>query len=111
VASESQVMRNALEHARVREVLALMERYGLAPQNLIEVGGEDFLSPRRREVARRVDNCWALMARLGVRYTDFDTDIPTSGPRADFPSRRRRGERVVLQPIENAGDLALVGAG
>jgi hypothetical protein len=104
-------MRNALEHARaVREVLALLDRYGLTPEDLIEIGGEDFRSPRRREVARRVENCWALMARLGVKHTEFDTDVPTLGPRADFPSRRRCGERPVSQPIENAGDLALVGA-
>jgi hypothetical protein len=63
------------QHAQaVIEILERMHKYGLAIDDLIQIGGEDLKSsnPRRAEKARRVSMCWQSMARLAVKFADLD---------------------------------------
>jgi hypothetical protein len=58
----------------VRQTFELLRRHGLTLEDLIQVGDEDLKStnPKRAEKARRVEQSWALMARLGVRFADLE---------------------------------------
>jgi hypothetical protein len=71
----------------VVEIFDFMRKRGLTLNDLIQIGGEDFTSPSpmRKEKARRVEKCWHLMARFSVK----------------FPARRRRGEAVFSEVVEN----------
>ena len=84
----------------VVEILDFMRKHGLALDDLIQIGGEDFRSSSltRREKARRVEKCWSLMARLSVKFADLE-QTPSSIP--DKPARRRRGEGVFSEVVEN----------
>jgi hypothetical protein len=87
---------NAIEHARtVQEVLEFLERYRLTPQDLVEIGGED-LRPgsKLRGKAHRVEKCWEMMARLGVKHAEISADEPTPVPRPEkMGSRQRHSEQ------------------
>jgi hypothetical protein len=107
-------MPNIIERNRaVQQVLDLLDRYDLTPQDLIKIGGED-LRPgsKLRSRARRVEKCWEMMARLGVKHTDISADetAPLPRPRPEKRARRRRGEREIPQGIEIARDLPLSSA-
>jgi len=84
----------------VVEILDFMHKRGLSLDDLIEVGGEDLKSsnPKRVEKARHVEKCWALMARLSVRFADLK-QAPGKPPTK--PARTRRGEEVFSEVIEN----------
>jgi hypothetical protein len=93
------------QHAQaVIEILERMHKYGLAIDDLIQIGGEDLKSsnPRRAEKARRVSMCWQSMARLAVKFADLE-QAPQSTP--DKPTRRRRGEGHFSQAVENTKDF------
>jgi hypothetical protein len=79
----------------VVEILDFMRRNHLAPGDLIQVGGEDLKSanPKKAEKARHVSRCWELMARVSVNFADLE--------QPDKPARRRRGEGVFSEVIEN----------
>ena len=84
----------------VVEIFDFMRKRGLAPDDLIQIGGEDLKSSnsKRVEKARRVEKCWSLMAQLSVRFADLEQapgNLPTR------PSRRRRGEGHFSETIEN----------
>jgi hypothetical protein len=51
-----------------------MHKHKIAVGDLIEVGGEDLSSPNfgKAERARHVGQCWQMMARLSVRFTDLE---------------------------------------
>jgi hypothetical protein len=86
--------------AAMIEVQTFMHKCGLTFADLIDVGGAELKSsnPKTREKAHRVERCWALMARLHVRYAHLETAYtPTK------PIRRRRGEGGFLQAAENTG--------
>jgi len=84
----------------VVEIFDFMRKRGLTLNDLIQIGGEDFRSPSpmRKEKARRVSKCWELMARLSVKFADLEAAPP---PIPDKPARRRRGERVLSEVVEN----------
>jgi hypothetical protein len=86
--------------AAVTEVQAFMRKHGLTLTDLIAIGGAEFKSPnpKAREKARRVEKCWALMARHSVHYAHLE-----SAPAVDTakPARGRRGDGVFLQATEN----------
>jgi hypothetical protein len=84
----------------VVEILDFMRKRGLTLNDLIQIGGEDFTSPSpmRKEKARRVEKCWHLMARLSVKFADLEATPP---PIPDKPARRRRGEGVFSEVVEN----------
>jgi hypothetical protein len=56
------------------QVFDFTAKTGLGLADLIEVGGEDLESsnPRKVEKAKRVEKCWSLMAKLGVKYADLE---------------------------------------
>jgi hypothetical protein len=95
------------ERARaVEEVLKFMRRRGLSLDDLVEVGGQDFRStnPKRVEKAHRVEKTWSLMARLGVKHGDLESNWPPAA--VSMPARRRRRPRhstVNQQALEIAG--------
>jgi hypothetical protein len=82
------------------QVLAYMRQHGLALGDLTALGGEDLRAsnPTRVEKARRVEKTWALMARLGIVYAVLADAEPLP---PDNSTRRRRGEGVFSQVIEN----------
>jgi hypothetical protein len=80
----------------VSAIFDLMRKYGLALDDLIQIGGES--DPKRAEKVRRVSKCWDLMARLSVKFADLEA---APRPLPDKWARRRRGERVVSQVTEN----------
>jgi hypothetical protein len=82
----------------VDQVFEFMRRHGLSLEDLVEVGGEDLRSsnPRRAEKARRVEKCWALMARLGLKFSN----LPARVGHKSAP--RRRGRSVFKQPVDIA---------
>jgi hypothetical protein len=86
----------------VDQVLARLYRYGLT---LDELGGEDQLHashPRLAEKLRRIERVWALMAKLGIVFSDLEDAEPYLPAK---PVRRRRGERVSPQVIEPINEL------
>jgi hypothetical protein len=92
------------EHeAHVAQVREYMRTRKLSIEDLIEIGGQDLRSPHSAqcEKARRVENCWALMARLGVKHPDLGDWAPAAVPTPAFRLRGRRGGGGFLQPIEN----------
>jgi hypothetical protein len=56
------------------QVRAFMRRHKLVLADLIEIGGEDLQSPNfgKAERARHVGQCWQMMARLSVGFTDLE---------------------------------------
>jgi hypothetical protein len=50
------------------------------------------------EKARHVEKAWALMARLSVKFAELE-QAPGQSPTK--PSRRRRGEELFSEVIEN----------
>ena len=86
----------------VAEVLNFMRERGLTLADLIEISGEDLKSsdPTKVEKARRVEKCWNLMVKLCVKFADIE-NLPSSIP--DRPARRRRGEGVFSEVVENKG--------
>ena len=84
----------------VVEIFDFMRKSGLALQDLIEIGGAELKSsnPKTREKARRLEKCWSLMAKLGVKFADLERLSP---PIPDKPARRRRGEGVFSEVVEN----------
>jgi len=58
----------------IEEVLAFMQKHKLTIADLIECCGSQLKSPNRRiaDRARRIDRCWDLMARTGVRYANLE---------------------------------------
>jgi hypothetical protein len=58
----------------VAEVFAFMKKHRISPADLTEIGGEDLRSPRTRAKARDVESAWELMARLGLKYSDLESD-------------------------------------
>jgi hypothetical protein len=56
------------------QVRVFMRRHKLALTDLIEIGGEDLSSSNfsKAERARHVGQCWQMMARLSVRFTDLE---------------------------------------
>ena len=79
------------------EIFDFMRKHGLALDDLTAYGGEDLKNPKHAEKARRVDKCWALMARLSVKYADLESAPP---PIPDKRPRRRRGEGHFSEVIE-----------
>jgi hypothetical protein len=81
----------------VDHVLELVRRLGLSPADLTAYGAEDLRSanPARAGKARCVEKCWALMARLGVKYIDLPD---TAGQSPDKPPSRRPGRRSAEKP-------------
>jgi hypothetical protein len=90
----------------VAEVFAFMEEKGVVLADLIEVGGEDLKStnPKKLEKVRRVEKCWTLMAKLGVKYADLENSpsIPPTNP-----TRGRRGEGHFSEAIESIDVFAI----
>ena len=82
----------------VADVFAFMAKQGLTLSDLLSVDGVKSSNPKQVEKARRVEKCWSLMAKLGAKFADLENS-PLSIP--DKPSRRRRGEGVSSQVIEN----------
>lgn len=76
-----------------------MRKRKLALADLTDVGGEDLKSTSAKKVekARRVEKCWALMARLLVCFTDLEQAPANLTAK---PSRRRRGEGHFSEAIE-----------
>jgi hypothetical protein len=70
-------MMSAIDRARIAQAIAeisgFMSKHHLDLDDLIHIGGEDLNSPDPRvaEKARRVEKTWALMARLGIKFTDL----------------------------------------
>jgi hypothetical protein len=95
--------------AAAAEVQAFMHRHGLAAIDLINVGGVELKSPNLKtcEKARRVEKCWALMARLSVRHAYLEAAPAYTSTKL---ARRRRGEGVFLQVTEIAGVSDIPGA-
>jgi hypothetical protein len=97
-------MISAADRARqaqaVAEIFDLMRKYGLALDDLIQIGGEDLKSsnPKRVEKARHVEKAWALMARLSAKFADLE-QAPGQPPTK--PARRRPGEELFSEVIEN----------
>ena len=77
-----------------------MAKRGLVLNDLIQVGGEDLRSsnPKHAEKAHCVEKCWSLMARLSVKFAELE-QAPGQFPTK--PARRRPGEEVSSQVIEN----------
>jgi hypothetical protein len=103
---------------QLEQVLELMRRFRVTPDDLVEAGGQDlpskgFAPPapgtpegRRAEKAHRVERCWALMARLGVTHMALAPDwTPRPVALPGLKARRRRGEGVILQLTENTGEF------
>ena len=93
----------------VIEIFDFMRKRGLSLDDLIQVGGEDLKSsnPKRVEKARHVEKAWASMARLSVKFADLEQ---AAGQHTAEPARRRRGEEVISEVIENkeiSGDTSL----
>ena len=93
----------------VVEVLDLMRKRGLSLDDLIQVGAEDLKSPNPKRVkkAHYAEKAWALMARLSVKFADLE-QAPGQPPTK--PARRRRGEGLFSEAIENkeiSGDASL----
>jgi hypothetical protein len=67
-------------NSAVGEVLRFMKENKLDESDLVNYGGEDFNSPdqRRRRKAHRVEKCWELMARLGVKAANLSSGSPKS---------------------------------
>ena len=59
----------------VTQVLEFMRKHRLSAVNLVEIGGEDLKIVSRRKKARAVEECWALMARLGLKYADLENKV------------------------------------
>ena len=95
--------------AAVTEVQMSMHKHGITLADLLVTGGHELKSPnpKTREKAHRVERCWALMARLHVRYAHLET-APAYTPTK--PARRRRGEGVFLQATENTDVSGISGA-
>ena len=89
-----------MKRAPTIEVFTFMAKHGLTLVDLTEVGGEDLKSPnpKKAEKARRVEKCWSLMARLGIKFRDLEN---SPQPIPDKPSRRRRGEGHFSEVSEN----------
>ena len=83
----------------VVEIFEFMRKRGLSLEELIEIGGEDLKSsnPKKVEKAKRVEKCWSLMAKLGVKYADLENS-PSNHPTKSV--RRRRGEGHFLEVPE-----------
>jgi hypothetical protein len=75
-------------------VLAFMRERKLTLDDLIEAGGEDLKSPRPsiREKAKRVERCWALMARNGVVFAHLADSGQSAVSTPDSTGSARRGE-------------------
>jgi hypothetical protein len=86
--------------AAVAQVFAYLHRHRIALDDLIDIGGDELKAPNavRRECARRVEQCWSLIARLRVDFAALTGAAPQHPVK---PSRRRRGEGVCSQAIEN----------
>ena len=86
--------------AAVIEIFDSMARRGLALDDLIQIGGEDLRppNPKRVEKARHVEKVWALMARLSVKFAELEQ---APGQHTTEPARRRRGEELFSEVIEN----------
>jgi hypothetical protein len=84
------------------EILDFMRSRDLALNDLIQIGGEDLKSsnPKCAEKAHRVSKCSELMARLSVKFADLEQ---AAGQHTAEPARRRRGEEVFPEVIENTG--------
>jgi hypothetical protein len=82
----------------VADVFAFLAKQGLTLGDLLSIDGATSSNRRQVEKARRVENCWSLMAKLGVKFADLESSSP---PIPDKPSRRRRGEGVSSQVTEN----------
>ena len=84
----------------VVEIFDLMRKRGLVLDDLVEIGGQDLASSNPKQVAkaRSVEKTWALMARLAVKFTDLEQ---APGQPTTKPARRRRGEELFSQVIEN----------
>jgi hypothetical protein len=101
-ASEALVMISAADRARqaqtVAEIFDLMRKYGLALDDLIQIGGQDLKSPNPKQVAKahHVEKTWALKARLSVKFADLE-----QAPGQPKPVRRRPGEELFSEIIEN----------
>ena len=55
----------------VSEVADFMRKRGLTLDDLVAIVGQD-LNGKLAEKARRVEACWGLMAKLGVKYADLE---------------------------------------
>jgi hypothetical protein len=84
----------------VAEIFDLMRKRGLALDDLLEIGGQDLSSSNPKQVvkAHSVEKTWALMARLSVKFADFE-QAPGQPPTK--PARRRPGEEPFSEVIEN----------
>ena len=96
-------MINAADRVRqaqaVAEIFGLMRKRGLALVDLLEIGGQDLSSnPKQVAKAHSVEKIWALMARLAVKFIDLE-QAPGQPPTK--PARRRRGEVLFSELIEN----------
>jgi hypothetical protein len=91
---------SAADRARaiaVAQVVEFMRKKNLTLDDLVNVGGQDLKSPDKSKdgKARCVENAWALMARIGVKYADLEQSEPSPRPVPDFSARIRRGERAI----------------
>jgi hypothetical protein len=82
------------------EIFDLMRKYGLALDDLLKIGSQDLSSSNPKQVAkaRQVEKTWALMARLSVKFADLER---APGQPPTKPARRRRGEELFSEVIEN----------
>src|SRR5262249_10219577 len=100
-------MRPLKEHElAAAKIFAFMRKRALTLDNLIAIGGEDLSSPNPKKVekAKRVEKCWSLMAKFGVKYADLE-HLPCHDPTK--PSCRRRGEGHFSEAIENKEVLGI----
>ena len=81
-----------MKRAPTIEVFTFMAKHGLTLVDLTEVGGEDLKSPnpKKAEKARRVEKCWSLMARLGIKFRDLENS-PSADTRQAEPQATWRG--------------------
>jgi hypothetical protein len=84
----------------IETVLTFMAKHGLTLDDLVNVGGEDLesLIPARRRKARRVSDCWELMAGQKVNFAKLEValgSMPTSDPRT------RRGDQNLKTPLKS----------
>jgi hypothetical protein len=91
---------SAADRARViaaAQVAEFMHKKNLTLDDLINFGGAELKSSNQTVAgkARCVESCWALMARLGVQYADFEQNEQSPRPIPDLSARIRRGERAI----------------
>ena len=96
----------------VARVLEYIHRHRLTLADLLEYGGEDLPNPKlpekicdpaRVKKARGVEHCWALIAKLGLRYAALEPPSnanSAAAPSLDTENRvpRRRNRRATLKP-------------